>query len=240
MTTLRKWRFTILIGSGLVVAGALVYFSNGHVGTDKTQGAIGKRDVYRDGQVASADVATPGSAPVAIQAILESSEFKALAKNPAFQQLVHSDQFAQLSQLHEFGLLLNNADFQALAGDSDFSHLVNYVPFQQAIGFSFKHVQGPQVILSGLHEKVDFVRIASDRHLKALLQNPAFLLLVPNKSFDQLLAMNVFGTVIQDHSFALMAASPEFNKLLVSGTLARMTFGTNDAPGGSTREGSGR
>ncbi len=88
MTSLRKWRFPILIGSGLIAAGVLFYFSKTHVSSDKTQGAIGKRDVYRDGQVNSADVATPGSAPVATQAILESSEFKSLAKNPAFQELM--------------------------------------------------------------------------------------------------------------------------------------------------------
>ena len=51
MTSLRKWRFPILIGSGLIAAGILFYFSNAHVSSDKTQGAIGKRDVYRDGQV---------------------------------------------------------------------------------------------------------------------------------------------------------------------------------------------
>ena len=59
MTFLRKWRFPILIGSGLIAAGMLFYFSNAHVNSDKTQGAIGKRDVYRDAQVSSADVATP-------------------------------------------------------------------------------------------------------------------------------------------------------------------------------------
>src|SRR5450631_687787 len=96
MTTLRKWRFPILIGTGIIAAGALIYFANGHISTDKTQGAIGQRDVYRDGQVNSADVATPGSSPVADQAILESSDFKELAKNPAFQQLLSDGSFQEL------------------------------------------------------------------------------------------------------------------------------------------------
>ena len=69
MTKLRKWRFPVLIGSGIIAACGLVYFANGHIGTDKTQGAIGKRDVYRDAQVSSSDVATPGSAPVATSAV---------------------------------------------------------------------------------------------------------------------------------------------------------------------------
>ena len=49
-------------------------------------------------KVASADVATPGPAPVATQAILESSEFKELAKNPAFQQLLRDSAFNELTQ----------------------------------------------------------------------------------------------------------------------------------------------
>ena len=48
-------------------------------------------------QVNSADVATPGSAPVATQAILESSEFKSLAKNQAFQELMANSDFNALS-----------------------------------------------------------------------------------------------------------------------------------------------
>ena len=65
-STFRKWRFTILIGSGILAAAALIYFANGRVNPDKTQGAIGQRDVYRDGKVDPATVgATPGAAPVA-------------------------------------------------------------------------------------------------------------------------------------------------------------------------------
>ncbi len=58
----------------------LMYFSSARVSSEKTQGAIGKRDVYRDSQVNTADIAAPGQAPVATTAILESSEFKSLAQ----------------------------------------------------------------------------------------------------------------------------------------------------------------
>ena len=112
MTKLRKWRFTILIGTGLIAAAALIYFSNGHIGNEQTQGAIGKRDVYRDSQVASADVATPGSAPVATVAILQSDEFKSLAQDPAFQQLLKDNAFADLTK--------NNSLFMGLLGDHNF------------------------------------------------------------------------------------------------------------------------
>jgi hypothetical protein len=80
MTTLRKWRLQILIGS-LMAAGALINPANAQDGPGQTHGGIGKRDVYRDAQVNSADVDTPGSAPVAAQAIVPSDELKSLDKN---------------------------------------------------------------------------------------------------------------------------------------------------------------
>src|ERR1700733_6593614 len=131
MTSLRKWRFPILIGSGLIAAGILFYFSTTHVGSDKTQGAIGKRDVYRDGQVNSADVATPGSAPVATQAILESSEFKALAKNQAFQELKSNSDFSALSSNVNFQAVMRNANFLMLARQQGFADLVHTQLFKQ-------------------------------------------------------------------------------------------------------------
>jgi len=134
MTFLRKWRFPILIGGGLLAAGALIYVGNAHVGNDKTQGAIGKRDVYRDAQVNSADVATPGSAPVATQAILESSEFKELAKNPAFVAALQDGSLAMALQSPAFNHALELASAnelnraaltEALKSDSHLAHLAN-------------------------------------------------------------------------------------------------------------------
>jgi hypothetical protein len=92
MTTLRKWRLQILIGGGLMAAGALISPANAQDDPGQTHGGIGKRDVYRDAQVNSADVDTPGSAPVATQAILQSTEFKSLAKNHD-QELLGTDAF---------------------------------------------------------------------------------------------------------------------------------------------------
>src|SRR5208337_519059 len=113
--------------------GVLVYFSNAHISTDKTQGAIGQRDVYRDGQVNSADVATPGSAPVATEAILESSDFKSLAKNPAFQELLRDDAFSEMSRQRAFSDLLANSQFRAVAQDPLFLELVKSEAFQKSL-----------------------------------------------------------------------------------------------------------
>jgi len=73
MNTYRKLRFPILIGAGVIAAGGLLYFSTARINSQHTLGAIGKRDVYRDAQVNASDVkATPGTAPVATQVLLES------------------------------------------------------------------------------------------------------------------------------------------------------------------------
>jgi hypothetical protein len=94
MTPLRKWRLQILIGS-LMAAGALINPAYAQDGPGQTHGGIGKRDVYRDAQVNSADVDTPGSAPVASQAISQGNELKSLAKNPG-QELLRTDALDRL------------------------------------------------------------------------------------------------------------------------------------------------
>lgn len=107
----RKLRFPILIGAGVLAAGLLLYHSNSRVDTRQTQGAIAQRDVYRDAEVKTADVGTPGEAPVATKAILESKEFQALAKNEAFQNLMADANFARLAQNAQFLSMLRNSAF---------------------------------------------------------------------------------------------------------------------------------
>src|ERR1700676_2196807 len=114
MTTFRMLRFPILIGACIAAAGLLYYFTNSRVSREQTQGAIGQRDVYRDGAVKASDVgATPGSAPVAISAILQSKEFSSLAKNASFQSLMSSASFQELSKQAAFVSLLSDGSFQA-------------------------------------------------------------------------------------------------------------------------------
>ncbi len=99
MTPLRKWRLQILIGGALMAAGALINPAYAQDGPGQTHGGIGQRDVYRDAQVNSADVDTPGSAPVAAQAIVPSDELKSLDKNHA-QELLGTDANSLLDGTH--------------------------------------------------------------------------------------------------------------------------------------------
>ena len=83
-------KYAMLIAVGVVAAGALVSVSlqRNTIKPEDTQGAIGKRDVYREGDSAKVAVAQTG-APVAVRELLKASpEFKTLAKDQAFQSLL--------------------------------------------------------------------------------------------------------------------------------------------------------
>jgi hypothetical protein len=202
MTSLRTWRFPILIGSGLIAAGVLFYFSKTHVSSDKTQGAIGQRDVYRDGQVNTADVATPGSAPVATQAILESSEFKSLAKNQAFQELMHSDAFNG-SHRKAFADLLANSDFRAAAQDLRFQALVNSAVFQVAL-------RDHSDLFHALKDQAEFKAMDSNG-LRMLLKNEAFLRLAREQAFHNLMASSALRENLKNEAFLALIQRSDFS-----------------------------
>src|ERR1700732_3828758 len=138
MTTSRKWRFPILIGSGLIAAGILLYFSNARQSSHNTQGAIGNRDVYRDGQVNASDVAKPGEAPVATAVVLQSADFKSIANTPAFQSLLSDESFKNLQKDELFARLLSDSSFRGMASQNAFQQLLKSEVFQRAMADSNK------------------------------------------------------------------------------------------------------
>jgi hypothetical protein len=224
MSSLRKWRFPILIGGGLIAAGILLYFSNTHVSSDKTQGAIGKRDVYRDGQVDSADVAAPGSAPVATQAILESSEFKALAKDKAFQELLASNEFKSLSQKNAFGLLLSDPNFRLLALNPLFASMLHSSIFLSALG--------SQSDISHALQGTQFADLARSAPAQALFANINFKSIASEHLFGTLVGSAYFGSVLNNKSFALLASQASFVNALQNGSVSRLAFGSSGVAGG--------
>jgi len=203
MTSLRKWRFAILIGSGLIAAGVLFYYSNTHVSSDKTQGAIGQRDVYRDGQVASADVATPGSAPVATTAILESSEFKSLAKDRAFQELLRENAFNELGRKSNVAELLADMNFRNAVQDVRFAALVNSDAFQLALR---NHAD----LYSALREQAQFKAMDSNG-MRMLLKNDLFLRLARENAFHELLASSALRENLRNQAFVALVSRSDFS-----------------------------
>ena len=215
MTSLRKWRFPILIGSGLIAAGILFYFSNTHVSSDKTQGAIGQRDVYRDGQVNSADVATPGTAPVATTAILQSSEFKSLAKNPAFQELLREDAFQGLIHQSAFLAMLSNMNLRSSMQNAQFAAMLRSDAFQLALR---SHED-----LSAAMQRTEFSALAGSAPLRALFASDHFRAMAQDRLFLGLIVRSDFNGVMQLQNFGMLASQASFLSALQSGTAQRMT-----------------
>jgi len=228
MNSLRKWRFPILIGSGLIAAGVLVYFANTHVSTDKTQGAIGKRDVYRDGQVNSADVATPGSAPVATEAILQSSEYKELAKNQAFQELFKDQSFAMLSKNGLFVGLLARSEFRAAVQDAHFAQLVNSALFQTAL-------RTHQDLTLAMRQDAQFKAMAGSHSMDLLFRSDAFQKMAADKLFDHLLESNAFRSALSFPAFSSLVMRSDFQRALENGSMAQLTVASGPDGHGASR-----
>jgi hypothetical protein len=205
---------------GLIAAGALVYFSNAHIGADKTQGAIGKRDVYRDSQVASADVATPGSAPVATEAILQDSEFKALAKNPEFQRLVTDANFAEVAHNGLFSFL-TDVDFKGLSSDPDFIDFIKSNTLHNNIRPGITREE----LISTMRTRPEFERLARDTRFKALSNHAAFLNALTDKALANLLIEGKLQPVMRLQEFSKMASSSAFALAVSNGSVARLALG---------------
>lgn len=163
-TTVRRLRFPILIGGGIIAAGLLVYFSNGYINSQKTQGAIGQRDVYRDGEVKASDVAaTPGSAPVAVNAILQSKEFKALANNSDFQAMMNSS---------DFTTLLNTGVLSQVLASSNAASNQNLLAAMQAQLNSASASRAAQDAISRLSSNSSFNNLLRSQQFLTLASNP--------------------------------------------------------------------
>jgi hypothetical protein len=212
MTFLRKWRFPILIGSGLIAAGVLVYFANTHVGSDKTQGAIGKRDVYREAQDNSADVARPGSAPVATEAILQSSEYKELAKNRAFQQLLKDESFDKLTKNKAFLELLTDQNFRVMVKERMFAEMVSSPAFREALNENKLNADLSQ----GLVKYQDLIRADA---FNGLSHNPAFLAVARSDSFARLVSNGSFRESMAQPALVSLLTQPAFQAMLVNGLI---------------------
>jgi hypothetical protein len=234
MTTLRKWRFPILIGSGILAAAGLIYFANGRINSDKTQGAIGKRDVYRDGQVDAATVgATPGTAPVAMQAILDSKEFKSLAKNQAFQELMASHEFQAVARDQAFVNLLSNSDFRHMAQNTAFAQLMQHAEFRQELG---KQALGKfDMSFASIRQDANFQALERNQAFVNLTQNMYFRSMARNEAFANLMVRSSFQAMMRTDAFQGLILRSEFQNALLSGSSAKLIFGNTGFAGGTTR-----
>ena len=128
----KKKKYVWLGVAGAALATLLVYFSIfwPPVPRSWVQGAIGKRDVYRQDKLTDKDVGVAGTATVTvddIRAFQQSPEFKALAGNAQFNELVANPEFRRIVQ--DAGIarqnLGQNARVQTLLSKAQFGILRN-------------------------------------------------------------------------------------------------------------------
>lgn len=226
MSSLRKFRFPIFVSAGIVAAGALVYMTNPRINSRQTQGAIGNRSVYRDSKVDAADVqASPGSAPVAGKVLLESKEFKSLAKNQAFQSLMSNPAFAALSQNAQFLAVLQNANFVQMLQNAQFVQMLNngvlhqvVVNLQNGAGAQLKG-ESAQALANGTanFSQQTLTSFLNANSAQSLVSNPAFSNLMYNANFLSFMSNQANSQALANlisPAFSGLLANSQFHALL--------------------------
>jgi|ERR1035437_2976331 hypothetical protein len=169
-----KKKYVWLGVAGAALATLLVYFSIfwPPVPRGWVQGAIGKRDVYRQETLTDKDIGVAGTATVTVDDIRkfqQSPEFKSLAGNAQFNQLVANAQFqksvqdaglvrqnlGQNAQVQQ--LLRNSPQFQQFQNNAQFSSMMAMPGFQASLMNS------------------QFVQLAAQSQLQSLVGNAALL-----------------------------------------------------------------
>jgi hypothetical protein len=229
MSAIRKYRYPIFIGAGVIAAGANFYFAQ-HVSSEQTRGAIGQREAYRDGQVSAADVkANPGSAPVAMKALLESKEFKALAKNAAFQELLASSSFQTLAQNTHFINLLQNESFLRLTRNESFVHYLSSGAMSE-LSQQLTRNNSAQLTPTELTRSLTVAHaqaLAGNEMFQSLMRSSSFLGLAQNQSNVQALVnmmqMQSFASLSQNAQFTNLLSQSSFQNALLQGSALNLS-----------------
>ena len=158
---------------------------------------------------------------MATQAILESGEFKELAKNPAFQQLLQDSNFTQLAQNNQFLALLADPNFRKLAQDDQFRQLVRSEAFSKAIAQGLYQ----QRMSAALQNNAHYQALADSKAFDALMVQylePCCAGLFQSGLLQGLLGSNALRQSLKLDAFAALAARSEFKQALQSGSAAQM------------------
>jgi hypothetical protein len=167
--------------AGAALATLLVYVSIfwPPVPRSRVQGAIGKREVYRQEKLTDKDIGVAGTATVTVDDIrnfLQSPEFKSLAGNAQFNELVANPEFRRIVQ--DAGIarpnLGQNAQVQQLLKTRQFGILRNDAQFAKLLAMPGFHA-------SFLNNQ--FMHLAAQSQLSSLLGNAAMAQFMGPKPF---------------------------------------------------------
>jgi hypothetical protein len=207
-----------------VAAGTLFYLANGHVSSRATQGTIAHRDVYRDGDVKPGDVGTPGAAPVAVQAVLQSKDFQKLAKNQAFQVLMNDHSFQEMAKNRLFLGLLGNTALVQMSQNSAFQSAMRSEALKSKL-----LANGAQGMTSNLRNELfaaNVSELANNSSFTSLLTDKSFHALLNQAAFGNLLASSQFNLLMRNASFLTLASSAGFQNAMAS-SAANLTAAVN-------------
>src|ERR1035437_7578857 len=167
----KKKKYVWLGVAGAALATLLVYVSIfwPPVPRSWVQGAIGKRDVYRQETLTDKDIGVAGTVTVTVddmRKFLQSPEFKSLAGNAQFNELVANPEFRRIVQ--DAGIarpnLAENPPVQKLLSKGPFEGLQNNEHFSTLLAMPGFHA-------SFLNSQ--FVQLAAQSQLSNLAGNAA-------------------------------------------------------------------
>jgi hypothetical protein len=191
-----KQKYVWLGVAGAALATLLVYVSIfwPPVPRSWVQGAIGKRDVYRQDKLTDRDIGVAGTATVTVDDIRkfqQSPEFKSLAGNAQFNELVANPQFRKIVQdAASMKIQLSNACAPVCVNALPLQNLGQNAQVQQLLKNSqFQGLRNNMQFLAltampGFQASVlnsQFVQLAAQSQLSSLLGNAALLQIVPVK-----------------------------------------------------------
>ena len=146
------------------------------------QGAIGKRDVYRESTMTDKDIGVAGTVKVTvddIRKVLQSQEFQSLANNAQFNQLIANAQFQQIYQQSSLLTLAGNQS-QVAQNQAQLAQNQSQLAQNQA------QVLMIQPKLQQLLSSAQFSQLRSNWALSFVMAMPGFAALMNSQQFTQL------------------------------------------------------
>jgi hypothetical protein len=238
MATDSRKKFGILIGGGVVAAVAVVFFGFIWPPSGGTEGAIGQRQVYRDGSVKAADVSvTPGSAPTVIKTFLQGKQFHETARKDGFTQ-VDTKEFTALTENAEFLSFLATPGLATFLGNPLFPKVIQVLRTQpKGTKWTLQMLQngmGPDAVKSPAYNELirnkSFQRFMDNPAAPEILSNPVFQQLMEHPPLTRMVA------IVQPNSLFLNPTNNEaaMSNITNSNTVNSATTNSNTVNSATT------
>src|SRR5438876_10592665 len=184
MATDSRKKYGMLIGVGVIAAAAVVVCSLYWPPSRGTEGAIGQRQVHRDGTGVRKDVkADPGKAPIAIKAFLKSKKFKKAAKKRGFVE-VDSKEFAALTDNADFINFLSTPGLRTFGANPLMPKVLQVIRSNSGKPMTLQQVE---TALGAESKTPAFARLQKNTSFQRWLQNPAGVEAYSNVAFQKFL-----------------------------------------------------